>query len=70
VGCSPEEAFGLLRRESQNRNLKVQAVAADLVDRASVPAAGSVAAAAPDQLAHGATQAPFRRRGEAPARGR
>jgi GAF domain-containing protein len=74
VGCSPEEAFGLLRRESQNHNLKVQAVAADLVGRASVPA-GRATADARDQLSGGQlsqepTQAPFRRRGEAPARGR
>lgn len=66
VGCSPDEAFALLRRESQNHNTKVYEVASDLVARSSVPAAGSATADAREQL----TQAPFSRRGETPAQGR
>lgn len=59
LGCSAEEAFDLLRRESQGRNVKVHDVAADLLSRTA------------DDLAEDRTaQAPFRRRGEAPARGR
>lgn len=68
VGCSPEEAFGLLRRESQNHNVKVYEVAADLVARSSVSATGSASPDSHDRAQ--ATQAPFRKRGEAPARGR
>ena len=66
VGCGPDEAFALLRRESQNHNTKVYEVAADLVARSSVPAAGSATADAREQL----TQAPFSRRGETPTQGR
>ena len=51
LGCTPEEAFHLLRRESQNHNVKVHDVAADL-------------------LAKPEPEAPFRRRGDAPAHGR
>lgn len=34
VGCSSEEAFALLRTESQNRNIKLRLAAQQLVDRA------------------------------------
>jgi hypothetical protein len=70
LGCSAEEAFGLLRRESQNHNTKVHDVASDLLARSSVPAEGSAAADTQERLAGEAQQAPFSRRGEAPAQGR
>ena len=90
LGCSSEAAFDLLRRESQNHNVKVTDVAADLLSRTSAPA-GTVGTAGPDGTAEPvwtagpawdgvpeqttaaprtALRAPFRRRGEAPARGR
>ena len=67
LGCSPEEAFGLLRLESQNHNVKVHDVAIDLLSRPA-PSDTSVATSLRDHLPRTATQAPFRRRGEAPAR--
>ena len=71
LGCSPEDAFDLMRRESQNRNVKVQDVAVDLLARPSDGTA-AVAAAAElhEHLPRTATRAPFRRRGESPAHGR
>jgi ANTAR domain/GAF domain len=68
LGCGPEDAFDLLRRESQNRNVKLYDVATGLLAR---PAEGP-AAAEPHEthLPRTATRAPFLRRGEAPARGR
>ena len=71
LGCSPEDAFDLMRRESQNHNVKVHDVATDLISRPS-PATTEAAAAPeqPEQLTRTATRAPFRRRGEAPAHGR
>ena len=38
--CGPEEAFDLLRRTSQQANLKVQVLAAFLVEQVSGKAAG------------------------------
>jgi hypothetical protein len=71
LGCSPEEAFDLLRRESQNHNLKVQDVAVDLLARPSAATAEGVATAElHEHLPRTATRAPFRKRGEAPAHGR
>ena len=75
LGCSAEAAFDLLRRESQNRNVKVHDVAADLLARPSVPVKGLAPVDdehdKPDvSTTRGAGHAPFRRRGEAPARGR
>lgn len=66
LGIGPEEAFDLLRRESQNHNLKLRDVAADLLAR---PAPAQVAQQDEGQLPRTATRAPFRRRGEAPVRG-
>jgi GAF domain-containing protein len=68
LGCSPEEAFDLMRRESQNHNTKVHDVAVDLLARPS--AATAAGAAAAERVPRTATRAPFSRRGEAPARGR
>jgi GAF domain-containing protein len=62
LGCTPEDAFDLLRRESQNHNVKVHDVASDLLARPAAPADGTADGTV--------VQAPFRRRGEAPARGR
>lgn len=71
LGCSPEAAFDLLRRESQNQNLKLTDVAAGLLARPVVPTEGPVPHDGADgHLPPSATQAPFRRRGEAPAHGR
>jgi GAF domain-containing protein len=67
LGCSPEEAFDLLRLESQNHNIKVHDVAADLLARPA-PAGTTVATSLRDHLPRTPTQAPFRRRGEAAAR--
>ncbi len=71
VGCGPEEAFGLLRRESQNHNVKVYDVAADLLAGPSAPGA-ALPVVEPHEArpSRNTVQAPFRRRGEAPARGR
>lgn len=71
LGCSAEDAFDLLRRESQNHNVKVHDVAADLLARPSVPVEGLSPTDEHDvRTAGGAGHAPFRKRGEAPARGR
>jgi AmiR/NasT family two-component response regulator len=35
--CGPEEAFGLLRRASQRANVKVQVIAARVVEQARLP---------------------------------
>ncbi|GAA3571146.1 GAF and ANTAR domain-containing protein [Microlunatus spumicola] len=73
LGCGPEAAFDLLRRESQNANLKLTDVAANLLARPAVPADGHGADGADGvdpELPRSVAQAPFRRRGEAPARGR
>ena len=71
LGCGPDEAFGLLRRESQNRNTKVHDVAAGLLARPSAATEeGAAVAGLHEHLATGAGQAPFRRRGEAPSHGR
>lgn len=68
LGCSPDDAFDLLRRESQNHNVKVQDVAADLLARPSAPVDGLADLHEPH--ARAASRAPFRRRGESPAHGR
>ena len=68
LGCGPEDAFDLLRRESQNRNVKLHAVATDLLARSPEGAAGT--GAQETHLPPTATRAPFLKRGEAPARGR
>jgi hypothetical protein len=39
--CSPDEAFELLRKQSQHENRKLVEVAAEVAERASSPAAGS-----------------------------
>ncbi|MGI3779187.1 MAG: GAF and ANTAR domain-containing protein [Janthinobacterium lividum] len=71
LGCSPEAAFDLLRRESQNHNVKVHDVAADLLSRPSVPVEGLPVSDQHDARAPRAgAHAPFRRRGETPSRGR
>lgn len=72
LGCSPEEAFDLIRRQSQHRNVKVHDVATDLLAR---PVTESVAPAEQEQEGDGqlprtAIRAPFRRRGEPPTHGR
>lgn len=40
--CGPQEAFGILRHASQHRNAKLRDVAADIVQRVSGAAPGSV----------------------------
>jgi len=71
LGCSPEEAFGLMRRESQNHNTKVYDVAVDLLARpATTTVAGAAAAELHEHLPRTVTRAPFSRRGESPAHGR
>lgn len=71
LGCGPEDAFDLLRRESQNHNIRVHDVAIDLLARPSaVTAEGAAAADRREHLPPTVTQAPFRKRGETPARGR
>ena len=70
LGCSPEAAFDLLRRESQNHNVKVHDVAADLLSRPSVAVEGLPLADAHDpRSGRGTARAPFARRGDAPAHG-
>ncbi len=59
LGCDPETAFGLLRRESQNRNTKLHDVAVDLLAQTPAP-----------QGLRPTDEAPFSRRGETPVRGR
>jgi GAF domain-containing protein len=71
LGCGPEEAFDLLRRESQNHNVKVHDVATDLLARPSTATVeGAAAADLREHLLRTATRAPFRRRGDTPAHGR
>jgi GAF domain-containing protein len=74
LGCGPEDAFELLRRESQNHNLKLTDVAAGLLARPAVPAEPPALHDGVDgvdgQFVPSVSQAPFRRRGEAPAPGR
>lgn len=71
LGCTPEAAFDLLRRESQNHNVKVHDVAADLLSRTPVPVEGLPGADLHDaRNPRGGGHAPFRKRGEAPSRGR
>lgn len=65
LGCGAEEAFALLRLESQNHNTKLSEVAADLLARTS-----DTGNADSDALPRTTLQAPFSRRGDAPARGR
>jgi AmiR/NasT family two-component response regulator len=36
-GCTPDEAFDLLRRASQRENVKLRDIAARIVERASAP---------------------------------
>jgi len=69
--CSPEEAFDLMRRQSQNHNVKVHDVAVDLLTHPDTSTAVGVVGTDPhEHLPTGAARAPFRRRGEAPAHGR
>ena len=71
LGCGPDAAFDLLRRESQNHNVKVSDVAADLLARSTVPAEEP----SPDGPTGSRSlrpdlEAPFRKRGAAPRPGR
>ena len=71
LGCGPEDAFDLLRRESQNHNQKLSDVATGLLARPSAATAdGAAAADLREHLSRTVTRAPFRRRGETPAHGR
>jgi len=81
LGCTAEQAFAVLRRESQNQNAKLRDVAAGLLVRTAEtdgapPAAGVAQVAVADRAhADGRTarttlQAPFSRRGETPVHGR
>jgi GAF domain-containing protein len=71
LGCGPEEAFDLLRRESQNHNVKLHDVATDILAQPFVATTeGTAVAGLRERLPRTATRAPFRKRGEAPARGR
>ena len=71
LGCGPEDAFDLLRRESQNHNQKLSDVATGLLARPAVPrltglrrrrCAGTSRARSPRPRSA--------RRGETPAHGR
>src|SRR5262249_12367190 len=50
VGCSPDEAFDMLRAASQRANVRVRDLARDIVDRAA--SAGSSAPSTPQGGAH------------------
>ena len=41
--CGPDEAFGLLRRASQRKNVKVSVLAAQIVAQIALPATGNSA---------------------------
>ena len=64
TGLSAASAFAALRRQSQNSNVKLRDVAAELISTSARPADDP---AAPRSSAAGA---PFSRRGESPAAGR
>jgi GAF domain-containing protein len=63
TGLSAEVAFDALRRESQNTNTKLRDLAARLLE----PTGDAPAAPAPDSQVGSTVQAPFSRRGQAPA---